>query len=189
MKTIIIITFIILNIILIARIKYERKIFENRQTNAILQENEIGHSLFKNYKYEYQDLYINSIPKESLDTIIETEYKLFFKIPISYCDACIRPMLNELKLITEKIDKNKIIIITSFPTEHETNNFINDMGIYNLNILNLPDNDFTLDNKELIGAYLFLLNNDLKANKVFFCSKFNTFCNQFYLKAITPYLK
>ena len=157
--------------------------------NKIWQEDEIAYSLYKNYIYEYQDVYINNMHENLLDTIIDSEYKLFFKIPISYCDACIRPMLNELKSITKKIDKNRIIIITSFPTEKETNDFINEMDIYDLNILNIPDNDFTLNIKELIGAYLFILNKDFKARKVFFCSKFNTFCNPFYLKAITPYLK
>ena len=42
------------------------------------------------------------------------------------------------------------------------------MEIHDLVILNMPDNDFTLNTKELIGAYLFLLNNDLIAKKVFF---------------------
>ena len=83
----------------------------------------------------------------------------------------------------------KIIIITSFPTQKEVQDFINKMEIHDLVILNMPDNDFTLNTKELIGAYLFLLNNDLIAKKVFFCSKFNTYCYSSYLMAITQYLE
>ena len=98
-------------------------------------------------------------------------------------------MLKELKSIIPQTDKRKIIIITSFPTQKEVQDFINKMEIHDLVILNMPDNDFTLNTKELIGAYLFLLNNDLIAKKVFFCSKFNTYCYSSYLMAITQYLE
>ena len=177
MKTTTIILLIVLNIILIIKFEYIKKQFNKQQNNESWEKNEIAYATFKSYIYEYQKVYINNIQENSLDTLINSKYKLFFKIPISYCDACIRPMLKELKSIIPKTDKRKIIIITSFPTQKD------------LVILNMPDNDFTLNTKELIGAYLFLLNNDLIAKKVFFCSKFNTYCYSSYLMAITQYLE
>ena len=189
MKTTTIILLIVLNIILIIKFEYIKKQFNKQQNNESWEKNEIAYATFKSYIYEYQKVYINNIQENSLDTLINSKYKLFFKIPISYCDACIRPMLKELKSIIPKTDKRKIIIITSFTTQKEVQDFINKMEIHDLVILNMPDNDFTLNTKELIGAYLFLLNNDLIAKKVFFCSKFNTYCYSSYLMAITQYLE
>ena len=160
MKTTTIILLIVLNIILIIKFEYIKKQFNKQQNNESWEKNEIAYATFKSYIYEYQKVYINNIQENSLDTLI---------IP--------------------KTDKRKIIIITSFPTQKEVQDFINKMEIHDLVILNMPDNDFTLNTKELIGAYLFLLNNDLIAKKVFFCSKFNTYCYSSYLMAITQYLE
>ena len=113
MKTTTIILLIVLNIILIIKFEYIKKQFNKQQNNESWEKNEIAYATFKSYIYEYQKVYINNIQENSLDTLINSKYKLFFKIPISYCDACIRPMLKELKSIIPKTDKRKIIILKS----------------------------------------------------------------------------
>ena len=105
MKTTTIILLIVLNIILIIKFEYIKKQFNKQQNNESWEKNEIAYATFKSYIYEYQKVYINNIQENSLDTLINSKYKLFFKIPISYCDACIRPMLKELKSIIPKTDK------------------------------------------------------------------------------------
>lgn len=188
MKLFIVIILILLNILLIIKIKYERKNFSQKNTEITWEKQEIAYSLYKNYIYENHKVYTNDSIHYKSSGIVDTNYKLFFKIPVSYCDACIRPMLKELQSLTEEFDKEKIIIVTSFPTTEEIIHFKKSMNLTKLTVINLPENAFTLDMKELIGAYIFLLNKDMKAKNIFFCSKFNSFCISSYLKAIKSYL-
>lgn len=161
-----------------------------RENNLLVEMiNDIPYYVVKNVRYENHSIYINH---EEIDSEIfqfkGVSYKLFYRIDFPFCENCIYPTLDRLSKFANEIGKDKIVIITSFPSKEFEEKFYSKVKKYDFNIINLLDVDFNVDPDELTGSYLFLMNRNMKTYKIFFVGKYNHYMLDDYFSYIKELL-
>ena len=180
--------FIILNITLIIKNNNINKNYNKAlERNIVLTNklNDIAYYTTKNIKYNNPTTDINKEIDLNIFKFNKNKYKIFYRVDFPYCENCIYPTIELLNELADEIGFDKITIITSFPNIEYGDDFHEFTKKYNLDIINIPESDFCIEKKELIGSYIFTMNKNLNINNIFFCGK-NT---HFMLNEYFTYLK
>ena len=135
------ILFFVFDIILLTKyIRLRGNNIELYRENNLLVEmiNDIPYYVVKNVRYENHSIYVNH---EEIDSEIfqfkGTSYKLFYRIDFPFCENCIYPTLDKLNEFANEIGKDKIVILTSFPSKEFEEKFYSKIPVYQSWLLNL----------------------------------------------------
>lgn len=98
--------------------------------------------------------------------------KLFYRLDFPYCGNCIYPVISHISEYSG-ISKNDIWILSAFPSEEYSVEFREFVKDKNVNFLNISDFDFTYTLTGLYEPFLFLMDEELKPEKVLFTTQCN----------------
>jgi len=183
--------FIILNITLIIKNYNINKNYNKAlERNIVLTNklNDIAYYTTKNIKYNNPIIDINKEIDLNIFKFNKNKHKIFYRIDFPYCENCIYPTIELLNELADEIGFDKITIITSFPDIEYGDDFHEFTKKYNLDIINIPESDFCIEKKELIGSYIFTMNKNLNINNIFFCGKNNHFMLNEYFTYLKEYI-
>ena len=183
--------FIILNITLIIKNNNINKNYNKAlERNIVLTNklNDIAYYTTKNIKYNNPTTDINKEIDLNIFKFNKNKYKIFYRVDFPYCENCIYPTIELLNELADDIGFDKITIITSFPNIEYGDDFHEFTKKYNLDIINIPESDFCIEKKELIGSYIFTMNKNLNINNIFFCGKNNHFMLNEYFTYLKEYI-
>lgn len=113
--------------------------------------------------------------------------KLFFRLDFPYCDNCIYPVIHYLSR-SNSISKDDIWVLSTFPSEEFTYEFKEFISDKNLNVLNIPDFDFTLSLTGLYDPFLFVMGEELKPDKIMFVTQCNNIMIEESLRYYEKYI-
>jgi len=108
---------------------------------------------------------------------------LIFRVDFPYCENCVFPTLDKLAEYSQSLGKENIVILTSFPSNDYASTFMNYIQKYELNVINVPFDDFYIEN-DFIGSYLFEMDYFLYSKNLFFPKNCNIFMLDYYLQHI-----
>ena len=183
--------FIILNITLIIKNYNINKNYNKAlERNIVLTNklNDIAYYTTKNIKYNNPIIDINKEIDLNIFKFNKNKHKIFYRIDFPYCENCIYPTIELLNELADEIGFDKITIITSFPDIEYGDDFHEFTKKYKLDIINIPESDFCIEKKELIGSYIFTMNKNLNINNIFFCGKNNHFMLNEYFTYLKEYI-
>ena len=181
MKNILLIILVILNIWLgclglNSRKLYESQIYNLQERNSF-ENAEIAKSFINTIRYHQTTFLISDSACNIINRLFvnSPDFKLFYRINFPYCEICIYPVIEKLSTLASKLGVENIIILTSFPSEDYSIDFINFTKDKKVKVINIPDLDFCFNTNDFVGSYLFLLNSKYDHRYLFFVSQYNQF--------------